>query len=93
MSKDKEERVNILTGVPCDEELVARLGMPPYTPPSNDYEKIPCETCKELMWIGARQRAMKAQNPDTPILCMGCVIELQRTEGEGPLTLQDLGGP
>ena len=45
----------------------------PYEPTPN-MTHIACEQCGVICWVGPNILAMKDENPQLPILCMGCLI-------------------
>jgi len=47
----------------------------PYTP-SPGMVPFPCEHCGVKGWYGPKQAAKKKEKPETPILCVMCVIKL-----------------
>lgn len=70
-----EEQVTILACVPANEE--DRMGIP-YDGPNPGSVVSQCEGCGMDIWYGPKQKAMKEQHPEVPVLCMLCVFKKRR---------------
>jgi hypothetical protein len=68
----------------------------PYEP-SEGMIPFPCEGCGNKGWYGIRQAMLKTQKPQTPILCVVCVVkmgkEAQARGEEVTSRVHHLGGP
>ena len=60
--------------------------------PKPDRSQIPCECCGNPCWIGPRQLAMKAEHPESKILCFVCIAEIGKVEGWDEGRIESLGG-
>jgi len=69
---------NVIAIVPVSEK--DRLGIP-YVPQPYMVEYL-CEVCGRKGWIGPKQLEIKEADPNTPVLCMICVINKAQQEQE-----------
>ncbi len=85
MTHDPEQ--SVISGVPV--YVPEWMGLPKYTP-YKDSVQMPCEQCGSSCWVGPRQQAMKQEHPDTPVICMVCLVLAMRDHGWQP-TIHSLG--
>ena len=95
MNEEKEEEVheiNVLTGVPCDNEMLEKMGLPPYYPPEPGYEQHVCDSCNNLLWLGPRQQIIKTMNPKIQVICLMCIVKHRDYDQDFYDQLRNLGG-
>jgi hypothetical protein len=66
----------VLCVIPTDKSLFPP-GMPDYIP-AEGATHIECNSCGTTCWIGPKQKAMKTERPDVPVLCALCILELSK---------------
>lgn len=73
---DNDKETGVLMIIPVDREhLPEEVRHLPYGP-SPGMIPFPCERCGNKGWYGPKQAQMKKEKPETPILCIMCVIQL-----------------
>jgi hypothetical protein len=71
-----EKEHGVLMIIPVNREnLPPEVRHLPYGP-SPGMIPFPCERCGVKGWYGPKQAAKKKESPETPILCIMCVIAL-----------------
>lgn len=61
----------ILTCPPESLDAQRKLRIAVYIPPPGA-RKVLCDLCCAMVWLGPNQQAVKAQQPDAPIVCFTC---------------------
>lgn len=67
-----DQNLTIMACVPANE--ADRMGVP-YDGPNPGSIVVQCEECGIDIWFGPKQKALKEQHPDIPVLCVMCVLK------------------
>lgn len=81
--------VTDLLGPPVSRRAQRKLGIERFVP-GLGYEKRPCSSCQEQVWLGPNQLKLLAEAPGkTRIICPACMVVLYRAD---KVALTHLGG-
>lgn len=72
----------VLVGVPIDPDRRRNI---PFVPKVNSVI-VNCSTCKDLVWIGPKQREQFEDG--MPVDCCWCIIKKAKEQGIDPRTLE-----